>query len=148
MAAVIDLHTGRALADGAGLPPRSGAPAGPRLRVIDGGRSTASRRRRRVYLVRRVAVLFALVLVVWALAQMVGTGFGSLGEASTPPADVSATHVVQPGDTLWALAERIDPQADPRDVVDRIAEMNRGGAALSDGGHLILGESLRLPVGS
>ncbi len=148
MAAVIDLHTGHALADDAGLPPRSGAPVGPRLRVIEGGRSTTSRRLRRVYLLRRAAVLFALVVVIWALAQMVGTGFGSLGEASTPPAGaVAATHLVQPGDTLWAIAEGVDPDADPRDVVDRIAEMNRGGPALADSGHLISGESLRLPVG-
>lgn len=149
MAAVIDLYTGQALADGSGLPPRSGAPGGPRLRVIEGGRSAASQRLRRVYFVRRAVVLVALALVIWALAQMVGTGFGSLGEASTTPVAVaSATHLVQPGDTLWAIAEGIDPQADPRDVVDRIAELNRGGPALADTGHLISGESLRLPVGS
>jgi len=149
MAAVIDLHTGQALADGSGLPPRSGAPSGPRLRVIEGGRSAVSRQLRLVYLVRRSVVLLALVLVVLALVQMVGTGFGSLGETSAPPvAVVSGTHLVQPGDTLWAIAEGIAPQADPRDVVDRIAELNRGGPALSAAGNLISGESLRLPVGS
>lgn len=32
--------------------------------------------------------------------------------------------VVQPGDTLWSVAQRADPGADPRAVVDSIRELN------------------------
>ena len=32
--------------------------------------------------------------------------------------------MVQPGETLWVIAERLDPDADPRETVARIVAMN------------------------
>jgi hypothetical protein len=40
--------------------------------------------------------------------------------------------VVHEGDTLWSIAERIAPDADPRNVVDEIAA-SRGTADLRAG---------------
>jgi len=51
----------------------------------------------------------------------------------------SRTIVVRPGDTLWAIAERIDPGADPRPVVDELVTLN-GSAQLQPG------ETLRAPA--
>jgi hypothetical protein len=40
--------------------------------------------------------------------------------------------VVQPGDSLWSIAERLAPGEDPRPIVDALAEA-RGGTALVPG---------------
>lgn len=147
MAAVIELRTGQALSEAPGVHDRP-APAGPGLRLIHGGRSAQARQMRRVFLVRRLAVVVGLVVAVWFLAQVVGAAFTPIGRADAPVAEVAAVHQVRQGDTLWALAAAVDPEADPRDVVDQIINLNQGNPAISAGGQLLAGESLRLPVGS
>jgi LysM repeat protein len=70
--------------------------------------------------------------VVLALVAVLAFALVSLGQvaASAGPADggtgepVSATWVVQPGETLWVIAQRVDPQTDPRETVARIVAMN------------------------
>ena len=49
--------------------------------------------------------------------------------------------VVHPGDSLWSVAERADPGADPRAVVERIKELN--GLA---GDTVVAGVVLQVPV--
>jgi hypothetical protein len=49
--------------------------------------------------------------------------------------------VVQPGDTLWAVAQRADPGADPRAVIDRIKELNG-----LHGNSVVEGAVLQVPV--
>ncbi len=49
--------------------------------------------------------------------------------------------VVQPGDTLWSVAQRADPASDPRAVVDRIKELN---GLHSDA--VVVGAVLQVPV--
>jgi nucleoid-associated protein YgaU len=68
---------------------------------------------------------------------------------SAPAASTSVVHhqatatvIVTPGDTLWDIARRVDPTADPRDVVAQIEEMN----SLSDDGVLHVGEPLLVPA--
>jgi hypothetical protein len=41
-------------------------------------------------------------------------------------------YVVRPGDTLWTIASKIAPGADPRPVVDDLAD-RAGGAVLQPG---------------
>jgi nucleoid-associated protein YgaU len=48
--------------------------------------------------------------------------------------------VVEPGDTLWSIAESVAGGADVRDVVDRIQELNR-----LEGSMLVPGQVLQLP---
>ncbi|WP_369134739.1 LysM peptidoglycan-binding domain-containing protein [Modestobacter sp. I12A-02662] len=44
------------------------------------------------------------------------------------------TVVVEPGDTLWAIAVVVEPEQDPRAVVDAIRDLNGlGGVALEPG---------------
>lgn len=144
MAAVIQLRTGQALTEER----TTGAPAGPRLRVIHGGRSPVARQLRRTFLVRRAVVAVAALFALWLVVQVVGAAFAPSGAAAAPSTAPSAVHVVESGDTLWALAEAVAPESDPRDVVEQIIDMNRGGPAVTPAGQLRAGEELRLPVGS
>jgi LysM repeat protein len=67
-----------------------------------------------------------LVVVTGTLLTLLAVGFGmthapsqAAGRAVKPP-----TVTVQPGETLWALAERIAPQVDPRLVIAQIERLN------------------------
>jgi hypothetical protein len=113
--------------------------ARPHLRLIEGG-PDASRRRRQPLAVYRRRRLGALLVAVTALFALL-TGAASLERGLTdPPAPAPAAtpavdgevYVVQPGDTVWSIAERLDPGGDIRPTVDRLAEA-AGGAALHPG---------------
>jgi hypothetical protein len=47
-------------------------------------------------------------------------------------------YVVQPGDTLWTIAERLDPSGDPRATTDELATQVGGDA-------VVPGERIMLP---
>ena len=122
----------------------------PQLRVIHGGRSVEARQLRRTFVLRRVAVLLALVAASWLLVQTVMAAATPLSTGAAPAASLSSVHLVESGQTLWGLAASVDADADPRDVVDRIVAMNEPGAAgsaLSDDLQLLAGRELRLPIG-
>ncbi|MEY2436095.1 MAG: hypothetical protein QOF97_931 [Acidimicrobiaceae bacterium] len=57
--------------------------------------------------------------------------------ASGTPVPAGATYVVQPGDTVWSIAEQLSPGADVRAAVDHLVSLN-GSAALEVGQHLLL----------
>ena len=57
------------------------------------------------------------------------TGAVSAGAGGWSPGRV---HVVVPGDTLWSIAAELDPGADPRPLVDALAERT-GGTTLQVG---------------
>ena len=93
--------------------------------------------------VRRRQAVWALVVLA-ALGSLLGVG--SLAGAGQAPADpaaavpvASTTHVVQPGETLWSLARRLQPEGDVRPLVARLR-------AAHGGGPLVPGERLRLAV--
>jgi hypothetical protein len=96
----------------------------------------------RVYLRRRLLAGLAVLLltaVIWmavvgALSLLRGPTSNSPTSAATaavPPA-AAEEYIVQPGDTLWTIAERLDPQGDLRPVVDELAD-RAGGAMLQSG---------------
>ena len=91
---------------------------------------------------RRRIVLAALALGAVVVAGQAGAALGGspLGAPGRSPTLVSSrTIVVRPGDTLWAIAQRLDPGADPRPVVDELVALN-GSAPLQPG------ETLRAPA--
>jgi len=103
-----------------------------------------------VYRRRRAVALLLAVTVVSALVLAVGGLFASFGPAPVSPpaqgggsagAGAGAVYVVQPGDTFWAIARRLDPGGDPRPLVARLVAAH-GGAALQ------AGERLSLPASS
>lgn len=94
--------------------------AAPRLRVVSGRRAAIQRRRRVVGAAAAVAFTAALALTgqLGALPEADG---GSPSPAPPAPVSVAGTYVVQPGDTLWSIATRFAPDADPRPLVGRLA---------------------------
>ena len=75
-----------------------------------------------------------LVGVLW------GAGVRTFGASA---GEVTRRYVVQPGDTVWAIAVRSEPAgADPRPLVDQIQTLND----LQDG-RLQPGQTLIVPAG-
>jgi LysM repeat protein len=99
----------------------------------------------RLRLTRRGRIVFttlgALPLVVWALIAVLGSG----GAAADAGAELGARTfeyvTVHRGDSLWAIAESIAPQGDPRVVIDEIIRLNG-----LDGAVVEPGQRLALPV--
>jgi len=70
---------------------------------------------------RRRLVAAALGLGVLLTAAHAGAALG--GTTTTAPERSPHVEriVVQPGDTLWSIAERLAPNSDPRGVVDQLS---------------------------
>jgi nucleoid-associated protein YgaU len=84
-------------------------------------RPRATRSKRAVYMRRRV-IAASLGLGIVLTAAHAGLALG--GSTTTPgrsPHPQVVKFVVQQGDTLWSIAERISPASDPRKVVDDLA---------------------------
>jgi nucleoid-associated protein YgaU len=103
----------------------------PILRLVEGAgrpghddRSTRRTRHRVPVEVRRRRTLLVLMgLLLGALAIPLG---GTGGPSHAPGSALAGTghpvaYVVRPGDTLWTIAERVDPGGDPRPLVARLA---------------------------
>ena len=84
---------------------------------VAGGAVQLTRRGRLVLLVTLVAAGIALMLAVAGLT-------GGAAAGTTPSQPASRTIVVQPGQTLWSIARDIAPNADRRDTIARIVELN------------------------
>ncbi len=87
---------------------------------------------------RLVVFMTVLVAALLACALLAGPAL-SIGSVHRTP---TRTVVVQPGQTLWDIATRIDPKADPRDVIDQIVQLN----SLTDGGTIRVGQPLAIPL--
>ena len=104
----------------------------------DAPQSLRLTRRGRVVL----AVLAAVAASLFGLAAARGTpAAGSAAPAGTAGHSMTRI-VVQPGQTIWSIAMRADPHADPRLVVQRIIAAN----ALP-GGSVQAGQGLLVPRG-
>jgi hypothetical protein len=101
--------------------------------------------RTRLRLTRRGRVVFtsigALPVVIWAFVVVLGAG-GAAAESESAARATSFEYVtVDQGDSLWAIAETIAPDADPRVVIDEIIRLNG-----LDGAVVEPGQRLALPV--
>jgi hypothetical protein len=124
------VFTDRSLSAGGPLPSaasRGGTPA---------ARGAWSHSRRPAGTVRptvRARVLGVLLVVALILLLLPGLARG--GGPDRDPARTTA-YVVQPGDTLWAIAGRVAPGRDPREVVDQIVRDNHLHGSLQAGARL------------
>jgi len=82
------------------------------------------------------------VLSLIGLAAAAGASTAGSAAPSGTAGHSMTRVVVQPGQTLWTIAMRADPQADPRLVVRRIIAAN----ALHNGG-VQVGQRLLVPQG-
>jgi Tfp pilus assembly protein FimV len=85
---------------------------------------------------RRTALCAAALVLVTVLLGPVGHAFQADAAPRRP-----RTVTVRPGDTLWSIARRTEPESDPRAVVDAIAVANGLRA-----GNLVPGQPLLVPV--
>lgn len=92
-----------------------------------------------VRLTRRGVVVLALAVALLA-GGLVWLARLSAPQAAAPRVSVHAV-VVQPGDTLWAIATRVAPGADPQAEIDRLMRRNH----LTDPGQLRPGLRLQVP---
>ncbi len=92
--------------------------------VVPGaGRCRPPRRRVSAEVRRRRTILAMMGLALALLAFPLG-GFGGAShttESASAAQIHGTTYVVQPGDSLWTIAERVDPTGDPRPLVSEMA---------------------------
>jgi nucleoid-associated protein YgaU len=93
---------------------------------------------------RRIAAALGSVAAAIVLSAPVAGALGRHGDVSTtkvqPARRWEQVVVVQPGDTVWSIAEAAADGADPRAVVDAIAARNG-----IDAGAVVPGQSLVIP---
>jgi hypothetical protein len=88
----------------------------PKLYVVDGALTSSKRRRlssKRVFRLVRSALLLLICLLG------VDLGYSRITPAR-PAVGASITYTVRPGDTLWSIVQRLDPNSDPRPLVSEI----------------------------
>ncbi|MGH3357723.1 MAG: LysM peptidoglycan-binding domain-containing protein [Nocardioidaceae bacterium] len=86
----------------------------------------------------RVVVVGAVLLVVFAALVAFGPSvIATSDEGGREPATVT----VHPGETLWDIAGRVNPDGDVRETIDDIYELN----GISDAGALPIGAELAVP---
>ena len=96
--------------------------------------SVATYQRRRL-----VVMVSAMLFLGVVIAGVIGVT-GTTAQADHAVAGQSAeprTVVAQPGDTLWAIAQRVAPQANISDLVDELVRMN--------GDAIVAGQLVRIP---
>lgn len=91
---------------------------------------------------RRVVAAIAALPAVIALAAAALSGGAAIASGDTAaPAASFQTVTVAPGDSLWSIAERVAPAADPRDVVGDLMRLNALGSGAID-----VGQSIAIPA--
>lgn len=115
--------------------PPLGSCASPRLTLVTtpgpGPLSVAPE----VYRRRRLGVLAVVIGLLLGVAS-----FGRQADA-TPNAELRAADafvvIVQPGDTLWDIAQSFAPDSDPRPLVSMLADL-AGSSSLHPGQELVI----------
>jgi len=98
----------------------------PRLERVEAADGTGARttRGRVPFEVRRRRTLLATMGLALALLALPLGGFGGAShttESAFAATGHRATYTVRSGDTLWSIAERVDPTGDPRPIVSQLA---------------------------
>jgi hypothetical protein len=119
----------------------SSSPYAPRRSARPARPSSGSTGALRLTVRGRVVALLMLLVIGFA-ALSIGKLATSASPVTDPPtAPVTKVWVVAPGETLWSIATRINPDTDPRATVQRIVDLN----SLGDAG-VFAGERLIVPA--
>lgn len=84
----------------------------------------APSRARRVRITRRGRLVLTLLGAALLLVAISVGRTGSQAATATETGPSLSQTTVQPGDTLWSVAQRIAPRNDPREVVAQIRRVN------------------------
>jgi nucleoid-associated protein YgaU len=115
--------------------PVAGATSSRRAVIRDAART---REVRRVYRRRRFGVMTLVAVVAVAATFSVFSLFGSSASAGGTVGQQAPKYVVvQAGDTLWSIGERIAPNAPITEVVDELVRLN--------GTSIQAGQLIRIP---
>jgi LysM domain len=88
-------------------------------------RAEAGRLTRRGRLTRTLALLaIALVVVMLGIGQLVGRSVPADDAVGADLVRPGRTVTVHEGDSLWAIAGKVAPRSDPRDIIVEIREIN------------------------
>jgi LysM repeat protein len=87
---------------------------------------------------RRLVAVGLVVLAFTIVAPRFRAALGGAPASAPEGGPVPISYVVEPGDSLWSIARRIQPVGDPRALVGRL-ERVAGGAELRPGRVLTLG---------
>jgi nucleoid-associated protein YgaU len=101
--------------------------------------STAARPTAVVYRRRRLAAL-AVVLVLLTSVALLLTRVGQADADLNGRRSAPLVYVVQPGDTLWSIADAVAPGTDRREAVGALTDA-------AGGTELVPGQRLELPNG-
>jgi len=106
-------------------PGRRGLRHRPLEQIADWAPAPVPMPRRRVSLeVRRRRTLLAMMGLALALLALPLGGFGGdshITESASAVQLHAGTYVVRAGDSLWSIAQRVDPAGDPRPIVSQLA---------------------------
>ena len=116
-----------------------GGAGGPVTRGAGARDSAATPRPAALRLTRRGRSAVVLVACLLLLAAFALAPFGPWADTEPPARGPAPTMVVEPGDTLWAIAQRVAPGRDPRVMVERLRRLNNlDTPALTPGQTLVL----------
>jgi nucleoid-associated protein YgaU len=104
---------------------------------VPGARVEPVRLTRRGRLMRTLA-LSVLLAALAVVAVDRATGEPARAGSGATPAVATATVVVEQGDSLWAIAQRVRPGTDPREIVVEIRELNGMRSNLIQPGQVLL----------
>ena len=103
------------------------------------GRARTEQPSTQVFVRRRLLVAFVFIAIVGALwvgggSVLANRGGAPASTSAVRPASVSsaASYVVQPGDTIWSIAQRFHGEGSQMRYVDALVAIN-GGSALQVG---------------
>lgn len=94
-----------------------------------------------VRLTRRGRVVIFAVASMALSAAIISTGQFAGAADSAPSGPATSVVVVQSGESLWSIAQRVAPGADPRETVIRLRELNGLGNAI-----VVPGQSIVVPA--
>lgn len=100
--------------------------------------TTAPTRHGALRMTRRGRTVLLLTLISLLLAAF---SLGRVGSQAAPANEHPATlghTVVQPGESLWAVAKRVAPGHDPRAVIDQLADLNNLDSSAVQAGQLLV----------
>ena len=87
-----------------------------------------------------VSTLSFGVMLAISLVSLFGIATASAKASNEASSSTTTQIVVAPGETLWTIAARVNPEIDPRAVIDQIMDLN-----VIEGSNVYAGQVLLVP---